>query len=77
MRTTKVLAFSVPPEMEVEIIKTAKKQHRTLSEFIREALRQYMEHSEIAQIKSKLRKKAKSSGLRPSDIEDLVDSHRK
>ena len=42
MRTTKILAFSVPPDFENQILKHAKMEHRTLSEYLREAVRHYM-----------------------------------
>jgi metal-responsive CopG/Arc/MetJ family transcriptional regulator len=47
MRTTKILAFSVSAEMEAEIQNQAKAERITLSEFIREAVRQYMEKKRI------------------------------
>ena len=49
MRTTKVIAFSVPPEFELEIQKHAQAEHRTISEYLREAVRKYMSASEFVQ----------------------------
>jgi hypothetical protein len=43
MRSTKVIAFSVPPQFETHILKNAKKEHRTVSEYIREAIRHYIQ----------------------------------
>jgi Arc/MetJ-type ribon-helix-helix transcriptional regulator len=43
MRLTKVIAFSVPPEFVDHIRKNAKKEHRTVSEYIRESIRFYIE----------------------------------
>ena len=62
MRTTKVLAFSVPPELENEIQKHAKAEHRTISEYIREAVRQYMSLREFEQTRNRSQR-----GLRRKD----------
>ena len=59
MRTTKVLAVSVPPEMENEIQKHAKAEHRTVSEYIREAVRQYMSIREFEATRSGVSKRLK------------------
>jgi len=40
-RTTIVYSLSVPPEMAAEIEVLRKKEHRTRSELLREALRRY------------------------------------
>ena len=42
MRTTKIIAFSVPPGFERAIQQRAKAEHRTVSEYLREAVREYM-----------------------------------
>ena len=41
MRTTKTLSVTLPPEMLTRAEQLAKKEHRTMSELVREALRQY------------------------------------
>jgi metal-responsive CopG/Arc/MetJ family transcriptional regulator len=41
MRTSKTLSISMAPEQLREITKLAKKENRTLSELVREALRRY------------------------------------
>ena len=41
VRNTRVLNVSVPPEMYEEIESVAREEHRTKSELIREAFRQY------------------------------------
>jgi predicted transcriptional regulator len=41
MRTTKTLSVTLPPEMLTRAKQLAKKEHRTMSELVREALRQY------------------------------------
>ncbi len=40
-RITVTFSISLPPEMAVELEETMKREHRTRSELIREALRRY------------------------------------
>jgi hypothetical protein len=70
MRTTKVLAFSVPPEFESIITRSAKMEHRTVSEFIREAVRQYVKLQGFEQTRKTVSRKVKRLGAKPSDVED-------
>ena len=77
MRTTKVIAFSVPPEFENEIQTHAKAEHRTISEYIREAVRQYMTLREFEQTQKAVGKRMKRKGLRPSDVESALSEARK
>jgi metal-responsive CopG/Arc/MetJ family transcriptional regulator len=44
MRTSKTLSISMAPDQLREITKLAKKENRTLSELVREALRRYQEN---------------------------------
>lgn len=41
-RTTVTFTISIPPEMAAELEAIRKKEHRTRSELIREALRRYI-----------------------------------
>lgn len=77
MRTTKVLAVSVPPEMESEIQKHAKAEHRTVSEYIREAVRQYMSIREFEATRSSVSKRLKKRKLSAADVESVVEELRK
>lgn len=77
MRTTKVLAVSVPPEMENEIQKHAKAEHRTVSEYIREAVRQYMAMREFEVTRSAVVRRLKKRKLSPLDVESAVEELRK
>lgn len=77
MRTTKVIAFSVPPEFELEIQKHAKAEHRTISEYIREAVRQYMSLREFEQTRKKVVKRMKRKGLKQADVEETLSAIRK
>jgi len=42
MRTTKILSLSLPPELLREAEALAKRERRTKSELLREALRRYI-----------------------------------
>lgn len=77
MRTTKVLAVSVPPEMENDIQKHAKAEHRTVSEYIREAVRQYMSIREFEATRSSVSKRMKKKKLSTADVESVVEELRK
>jgi Arc/MetJ-type ribon-helix-helix transcriptional regulator len=43
MRTTKVYSITMPPEMAKQAERLAKKENRTMSELMREALRRYQQ----------------------------------
>lgn len=77
MRTTKVLAFSVPPELEIEIHKHAKSEHRTISEYLREAVRQYMSLRDFEQVRKSVSKRLKKKGRKPSDVDAVLSELRK
>ena len=73
MRKTKVIAFSAAPEFEEEIQKQAKAEHRTTSEFIREAVRQYMARLEFEETRKSVAKRIKKKNLSPSDVDSIID----
>lgn len=77
MRTTKVMAFSVPPELEDEIQKHARAEHRTISEYLREAVRQYMDLREFERTQKAVSKRLKKKGRKPGDVETVLSSLRK
>ena len=45
-RNTKTITFSLPPEMAEQVQDVMREEDRTMSELIREALRNYMEERE-------------------------------
>ncbi len=77
MRTAKVISLSLPPEMEKEVQKVAKQEHRTISELLREAFRQYLANKDLADIRKEGRKVAKRLKLKPDDVARIVKSGRK
>jgi predicted DNA-binding protein len=77
MRTTKVIAITMPPEMAKQAERLAKKQNRTMSELMREAFRRYQqsEHSTAVPLLDAIRllqEDAWRSGLKPTRKE--IDS---
>ncbi len=77
MRTAKVISLSLPPDMELEVQKVAKAEHRTVSELLREAFRQYLANRDLASFRKEGRKVAKRMRLNPEYIEKIVRSGRK
>ena len=77
MRTTKILAFSVPPEFETQIVRHAKMEHRTLSEYLREAVRHYMTLRRFEATRKAVSQRAKKKGLKASDVESALEKLRK
>ncbi len=78
MRTSKILPISLPPEMLDSVILLAKKEHRTKSELVREALRRYIEDKEWDVIRAYGTRKAKAMGIKTDDdIVRIVREHRR
>ncbi|MBZ5607491.1 MAG: ribbon-helix-helix domain-containing protein [Acidobacteriia bacterium] len=64
MRTTRTLSITLPPEILTRAEKLAKKENRTMSELIREALRQYERHRWWDEMNAYGRKSAATAGVR-------------
>lgn len=65
------------PDFEQEIQKHAKAEHRTISEYIREAVRQYMSLKEFEATHKKVVGRIKRKKLKPSDVESVLEEIRK
>ena len=55
MRTTKVVAITMPPGMAQQAARLAKKQNRTMSELMPEAFRRYQQEEEFSPSPAALR----------------------
>ena len=77
MRTTKIIAISIPPEFENKIQKHARSEHRTVSEYVREAIRHYMNVSRFEGAHKRIALKAKRRGLKISDVDRELDRIRR
>jgi CopG family transcriptional regulator/antitoxin EndoAI len=76
-RITKTVTLSLPPEMDKKISALMKKEGRTRSELLREALRRYMEQQEWKETLRYGRMRAKERGITEDQVEDIVDAYRK
>ena len=67
MRTTRVLSITLPEPMLEEMQALAKKENRTMSELVREALRQYQEDRYWKEIQAYARPRAEAIGVHNED----------
>ncbi len=77
MRTTKAISITLPPEMLARAQELARKEHRTMSELIREALRQYDRKDWWEEMNAYGRAKAAEKGLTEADVVPAVNAVRK
>lgn len=75
-RTSKLMTVSLPPSLYAQALEAAKKEGRTRSELVRESLRKYLADKEWNEILAYGRRRTIETGLRPEDIEDIVDGIR-
>ena len=75
-RTTKVITFSLPPEMAERVREVMAEEDRTMSELVREALRLYMDDREWRSLVRYGQRRAREQGIAPEDVERLVDEFR-
>lgn len=76
MKKIGTITFSLPSEMGKLVIKLAKVEHRTVSELVREALRQYSAMRTLMEIHKRAKKEAKKRGITEKDIERIIDEGR-
>lgn len=74
----KVMSLSLPREMAEEIEKRAKKQGKMKSEYLREAIRQYLEREKWRELQKEFSLRARRLGVNTEeDIEKIIDEIRK
>ena len=76
MRTTKTLSVTMPPEMLSRAEEIAKKEQRTMSELVREALRQYERQRWWEETSAYGRARAQALGIREDDVDLLIHEAR-
>jgi metal-responsive CopG/Arc/MetJ family transcriptional regulator len=77
MRTTKVLSITLPEAMLVEAKKRAKKENRTMSELVREALRRYEWKQWLDEIRPYAQERAEAAGiLTEEDVDRVIHEYR-
>ncbi len=72
-RTTKVITFSLPPEIAERVRQVMAEEGRTMSELIRVALRLYMDDREWRSLARYGQRRAREQRIAPEDVERLVD----
>jgi CopG family transcriptional regulator / antitoxin EndoAI len=72
MRTTKVLSITLPEAMLKEAKKRAKKENRTMSELVREALRRYEWSEWLKEIRPYAQERAEAAGVYTEEDVDRV-----
>ena len=79
MRTAKTVSITLPPDLLVMAQEFAQKEHRTMSELFREALRRYMtSDTEWDMLLKRTRAKGKALGIEnEADVERLSDEYRR
>jgi len=77
MRTTKILSLSLPPELLREAERIAKKEGRTKSELLREALRRYILEAKWRELQRYGARQVQKLGIKESDVEWLIEEYRK
>lgn len=63
--------------MERDVLKVAKQEHRTISELLREAFRQYLANRDLASVRKEGRRIVKKMRLKPEDVEEIVRAGRR
>jgi CopG family transcriptional regulator / antitoxin EndoAI len=77
MRSTKTLSVTLPPEMLSRAEKLAKKENRTMSELVREALRYYERQRWWEEANAYGRSRARQLGIKEDDVDELIHEFRK
>ena len=75
-RRSSVLSISLPPELSSDLDSVASQEHRSRSELVREAVRQYILQLRWKTLRQKASLKAVEKGLREEDVERLIDEKR-
>jgi metal-responsive CopG/Arc/MetJ family transcriptional regulator len=78
MRTARTISITLPPELLVKAQELAEREHRTMSELFREALRCYMQtDAEWKTLLLRTRAKGKALGIKSeAEVERLSDDYR-
>jgi Arc/MetJ-type ribon-helix-helix transcriptional regulator len=75
----KTISITLPPELLIKAQQVAQREHRTMSELFREALRRYMSRDEQwERLLIRTRAKGKALGItNQADVERLSDEYRR
>jgi len=76
MRTSKVTSLSLPPKLLREAERLARREGRTKSELLREALRRYLADSRWRELQEFGRSQSRKLGIKQPDVERLLQEYR-
>jgi Arc/MetJ-type ribon-helix-helix transcriptional regulator len=83
MRIAKTISITLPPDLLLKAQETAEREHRTMSELLREALRRYMSNDPSTKLerwnalREQFRDTATELGISSdADIERMSDEYR-
>ena len=76
MRTTRVMSLSLPPKLLREAERLARREGRTRSELLREALRRYVADSRWRELREFGRSQARKLRIDEADVEQLIAEYR-
>lgn len=79
MRTAKTVSITLPPDLLVKAQELAQREHRTMSELFREALRRYMQsETDWNALLKRTRAQGRALGIKSeADVERLSDEYRR
>jgi Arc/MetJ-type ribon-helix-helix transcriptional regulator len=79
VRTAKTVSITLPPDLLIKAQELAQREHRTMSELFREALRRYMAgDAQWDSLLARTRAKGKALGITSeADVERLSDEYRR
>jgi Arc/MetJ-type ribon-helix-helix transcriptional regulator len=80
MRTAKTVSITLSPDLLAKAQELAQREHRTMSELFREALRRYMQGSDAAweALLTRARAQGRAQGIATEDdVERLSDEYRR
>ena len=79
MRTAKTVSITLPPDLLIKAQQLAEREHRTMSELFREALRHYMqEDTQWEALLARTRAQGRAMGITSEeDVERLSDEYRR
>ena len=76
MKKAKVVSISLTHDMDRLVQRLAEEERRTISEIFREAIRQYVARHNLHSLREQAKVVVKEKGLKPEDIEDIIDKDR-
>jgi CopG family transcriptional regulator / antitoxin EndoAI len=77
MKSARTLSVTLPPAMLKRAQSIAKRESRTMSELIREALRHYDRRAWWDEVNAYGRQRAESRGLHEEDVDRLINESRR